>query len=119
MAEGYCSFKTDRGMYISPKKFKSHKEAAKWVSAEIKARGIKASDIKGNQAGPSARTGSRIRSIGAANRFVRSRNYQSSDGRRPRANGGPSCPFAATTADSPNKSQQGGKALPPSWLGSS
>ena len=38
--EGYCSFKTDQGMYISSKKFKSHAEAAKWVAAEIKARGL-------------------------------------------------------------------------------
>jgi hypothetical protein len=55
--EGYCSFKTDQGMYISSKKFKSHAEAAKWVAAEIKARGIKASDIKGKPSWPVGKDG--------------------------------------------------------------
>ena len=36
VAEGYASFKTDKGMIVSTKKFKSHAEVAKWVAAELK-----------------------------------------------------------------------------------
>ena len=52
MAEGYGSFKTDKGMFVSSKKYKSHAEVAKWVAAEIKSAGIKASDIKGKPSWP-------------------------------------------------------------------
>ena len=57
MAEGYCSFKTRNGMYISNKKFKSHAEAAKWVAKEVKARGINANDIVGKPSWPVGRDG--------------------------------------------------------------
>ena len=47
MAEGYICFKTSAGTYVSTKKYKSHADGAKWVSAELAARGLKASDIRG------------------------------------------------------------------------
>lgn len=52
MPEGYISFKTATGMYVSTKKYKNHAEAAKWVAAELKAQNLKASDIKGKPAYP-------------------------------------------------------------------
>ena len=57
MSEGYISFKTDKGTHVSTKKYKSHVDAAKWVSAEIKDKGIKASDIIGKPSWPVDKNG--------------------------------------------------------------
>lgn len=57
MPEGYASFKTDKGMYVSSAKFKSHAEVSKWVAAQIKAAGIQASDIKGKPSWPVGKDG--------------------------------------------------------------
>ena len=55
--EGFASFKTDKGMVVSTKKFKSHAEVSKWVSGEVKAMGIKANDIKGKPSWPVDKNG--------------------------------------------------------------
>ena len=57
MAEGYASFKTATGMYVSNKKYKNHDEVADWVKAEIKSAGIKASDIRGKPSWPVGKDG--------------------------------------------------------------
>ena len=57
MAEGYASFKTDKGMFVSTKKYKNHDEVATWVAAEIKSAGIKASDIKHKPSWPVGKDG--------------------------------------------------------------
>ena len=57
MSEGYASFKTDNGMFVSTKKYKSHAEVAKWVAAEIRTAGISANDIKGKPSWPVGKDG--------------------------------------------------------------
>ena len=57
MSEGYICFKTDNGTHVSTKKYKSHADAAKWVSAEITAQGLRASDIIGKPSWPVDKNG--------------------------------------------------------------